>query len=256
MKCKNIITRKSMLYKTGVEYGDYTVNYIQGCSHGCNYPCYAFAMAKRFGTVKTYEDWINPCIVSNTIELLKIELPKYKKDIKNVQLCFTTDPFMYGYNDIKKLSIDVINLINKYNIPCHILTKGVLPKELLNTSKNNMFGITLVSLSEEFRQKYEPGSATYSDRINSLKKLHDAGFKTWVSIEPYPTPNIIEQDVMEILNKVSFVDKVIFGRLHYNKKVSQYKDYKRFYNNCANIVIDYCNKNKIDYHIKEKTITE
>ena len=61
---------------------------------------------------------------------------------------------------------------------------------------------------------------------------------------------------MEILNKVSFVDKVIFGRLHYNKKVSQYKDYKRFYNNCANIVIDYCNKNKIDYHIKEKTITE
>ena len=136
------------------------------------------------------------------------------------------------------------------------MTKGVLPKELLNTSKNNMFGITLVSLSEEFRQKYEPGSATYSDRINSLKKLHDAGFKTWVSIEPYPTPNIIEQDVMEILNKVSFVDKVIFGRLHYNKKVSQYKDYKRFYNNCANIVIDYCNKNKIDYHIKEKTITE
>ena len=256
MKCKNIITRKSMLYKTGVEYGDYTVNYIQGCSHGCNYPCYAFAMAKRFGTVKTYEDWINPCIVSNTIELLKIELPKYKKDIKNVQLCFTTDPFMYGYNDIKKLSIDVINLINKYNIPCHIFTKGVLQKELLNTSKNNMFGITLVSLSEEFRQKYEPGSATYSDRINSLKKLHDAGFKTWVSIEPYPTPNIIEQDVMEILNKVSFVDKVIFGRLHYNKKVSQYKDYKRFYNNCANIVIDYCNKNKIDYHIKEKTITE
>ena len=256
MKCKNMITRKSMLYKTGVEYGDYTVNYIQGCSHGCNYPCYAFAMAKRFGTVKTYEDWINPCIVSNTIELLKIELPKYKKDIKNVQLCFTTDPFMYGYNDIKKLSIDVINLINKYNIPCHILTKGVLPKELLNTSKNNMFGITLVSLSEEFRQKYEPGSATYSDRINSLKKLHDAGFKTWVSIEPYPTPNIIEQDMMEILNKVSFVDKVIFGRLHYNKKVSQYKDYKRFYNNCANIVIDYCNKNKIDYHIKEKTITE
>ena len=256
MKCKNMITRKSMLYKTGVEYGDYTVNYIQGCSHGCNYPCYAFAMAKRFGTVKTYEDWINPCIVSNTIELLKIELPKYKKDIKNVQLCFTTDPFMYGYNDIKKLSIDVINLINKYNIPCHILTKGVLPKELLNTSKNNMFGITLVSLSEEFRQKYEPGSATYSDRINSLKKLHDAGFKTWVSIEPYPTPNIIEQDMMEILNKVSFVDKVIFGRLHYNKKVSQYKDYKRFYNNCANIVIDYCNKNKIDYNIKEKTITE
>lgn len=29
------ITRKSMLYKTGVEYGDYTMNHVLGCSHGC-----------------------------------------------------------------------------------------------------------------------------------------------------------------------------------------------------------------------------
>lgn len=256
MKCNNIIIRKSMLYKTGVEYGDYTVNYVQGCSHGCKFPCYAFAMAKRFGKVKNYEEWINPYIVSNTIELLKKELPKYKNDIKNVHLCFTTDPFMYGYEDIKKLSLEVINLINKYNIPCHILTKGVLPEELILTSKKNMFGITLVSLDDNFRKEYEPGSATYEERINSLKKIHDAGFKTWVSIEPYPTPNIIEQDLIKLLNEVSFVDKIIFGRLHYNKMVSQFTDYKKFYNDCADIVMDFCNKNKIRYHIKEKTITK
>ena len=47
-------TRKSMLYKTGVEYGDYTINHIHGCAHGCKYPCYAMSMAKRFGKVKTY----------------------------------------------------------------------------------------------------------------------------------------------------------------------------------------------------------
>ena len=99
------IKRKSMLYKTGVEYGDFTVNYIQGCTHGCKYPCYAFAMAKRFGTVKTYEEWINPKIVENTIELLQEELPKYASKIKNVQLCFTTDPFMYGYSEIQQMSI-------------------------------------------------------------------------------------------------------------------------------------------------------
>ena len=70
MKCKEIIERKSMLYKTNVEYGDYTVNYIQGCSHGCTFPCYAFTMAKRFGTVKTYTEWLEPRIVINTIDLL------------------------------------------------------------------------------------------------------------------------------------------------------------------------------------------
>lgn len=30
------IKRQSMLYKTGVEYGDYTLNHVQGCAHGAN----------------------------------------------------------------------------------------------------------------------------------------------------------------------------------------------------------------------------
>ena len=49
MNCKESMERKSLLYKTGVEYGDYTINHVQGCSHGCMYPCYAFMMARRFG---------------------------------------------------------------------------------------------------------------------------------------------------------------------------------------------------------------
>ena len=39
--CKENIERKSLLYKTDVEYGDYSLNHIQGCSHGCKYPCFA-----------------------------------------------------------------------------------------------------------------------------------------------------------------------------------------------------------------------
>lgn len=47
-KIMKTIIRKTMLYKTGVEYGDYTVNHVQGCSHGCKYPCYAMMLAKRY----------------------------------------------------------------------------------------------------------------------------------------------------------------------------------------------------------------
>lgn len=253
--CEKLIERKTMLYKTGVEYGDYTVNYVQGCSHGCNFPCYAFAMAKRFGVVKTYDEWVKPVLVSNTMDLLKKELPKLKNKINNVQLCFTTDPFMYDYFDIKQLSLEVIHLINEFDIPCHILTKGILPDELLMTSKNNWYGITLVSLKEEFRKKYEPGTANYYDRIESLKKMHDNGYYTWVSIEPYPTPNIVKQNLIDILEKIKFVDKIIFGRLHYNKLVSEFDNYKEFYNECANFVIEYCNKRNIEVYIKEKTIS-
>ena len=249
------IERKSLIYKTGVEYGDYTINIAEGCAHGCKYPCYAMMMAKRFGKVKTYEDWCEPKIVCNALELLDKELPKMKDDIKSIQLCFTTDPFMYNYPEISNLSLKCIEKINKYNIPCTVLTKGILPKELAKLSKNNEYGITLISLNEDFRKEMEPGSSPYKDRINALKYLHNKGYKTWVSIEPYPTPNFIEQDLGEILKTISFVDKIIFGRLNYNAKVSQYNDYKNFFNNMANIVINYCKVNNKLYHIKEGTIS-
>ncbi len=249
------IKRKSLLYKTGVEYGDYTINIAEGCSHGCKYPCYAMMMAKRFGKVKTYDDWCSPKIVSNALELLDKEIPKYKYIIKSVQLCFTTDPFMYNYPEISSLSIKCIEKLNSNGIKCTALTKGILPYELANMSKENEYGITLISLNEDFRKEMEPGSAPYKERIQALKALHDKGCKTWVSIEPYPTPNFIEQSLIEILNEINFVDKIIFGRLNYNAKVSQYKDYKNFFNRKAQEVIDFCKKNNKQYHIKDGTIT-
>ena len=249
------IKRKSLLYKTGVEYGDYTINIAEGCSHGCKYPCYAMMMAKRFAKAKTYEDWCLPKIVSNALELLDKEIPKYKHMIKSVQLCFTTDPFMYNYPEITSLSIKCIKKLNTNGIKCIALTKGILPAELANLSKDNEYGITLISLNEAFRKEMEPGSAPYKERIKALKYLHDNGCKTWVSIEPYPTPNFIEQNLVEILNELDFVDKIIFGRLNYNAKVSQYKDYKNFFNERAQEVIDFCKKHNKLYHIKDGTIT-
>ncbi len=250
------ITRKSMLYETGVEYGDYTMNHVLGCSHGCTYPCYAFLMKKRFGMVKTYEEWLQPYLVENTLELLDKEIPRLKDKIKSVQLCFTTDPFMMGYQEIKKMSLKSIKKLNDNGIKCVVLTKGILPKELANFSKENEYGITLISLSEKYRKKAEPGASSYVERIKALEHLHNQGCKTWVSIEPYPTPNLIEQDLNEILNRISFVDRIIFGRTNYCKAVSAYKDNKEFYNKCAERVMSFCGDHNIAFHIKKGTIRE
>ena len=250
------IKRKSLLYKTGVEYGDYTINHVQGCAHGCLYPCYAMMNAKRFGQAKTYEDWCEPKLVENTIELLNTEIPKLKNKIKSVQLCFTTDPFMYGFPEVAEMSIKAISLLNNNGIKCTALTKGILPIELASLSKENEYDITIISLNEAFRKEIEPKAASYQDRIASLRALHNAGCKTWVSIEPYPTPNFVKQDIQDILEAVSFTDRIIFGRLHYNKKVSEYKNYKKFFNETANTVINYCKSHNIAYHIKTGTITE
>ena len=47
---------------------------------------------------------------------------------------------------------------------------------------------------------------------------------------------------------------IVFGRLHYNKLVSSFTGYQDFYNECGETVINYCSKNKINYHIKKGTI--
>ena len=249
------ITRKTMLYKTGVEYGDYTMNHVLGCAHGCKYPCYAYMMKKRFGEVSSYEDWLEPRIVSNTLELLDEEIPRLKDKIQSVQLCFTTDPFMYNYQEIATMSIAAIRKLNSSNIKCTVLTKGILPIELAECSLDNEYGITLISLDEEYRKRMEPGSAPYTERIQALRALSERGCKTWVSIEPYPTPNLIEQDLSMILESVAFSDRIIFGRTNYSKEVSAYKKHKEFYNRCAKQVIEFCNKRGIAYHIKDGTIT-
>ncbi len=249
------ITRKTMLYKTGVEYGDYTMNHVLGCSHGCLYPCYAFLMAKRFGKAATYEAWCNPKLVSNTLEILDREIPSLKARIESVQLCFTTDPFMYGYDEVGTMSMAAIKKLNAAGIRCTILTKGLLPIELAEQSDKNEYGITLISLDEDFRTRIEPGAASYAERIAALKALSERGCKTWVSIEPYPTPNFIQQDLMALLEAVLFANRIIFGRTNYNKEISTFTEHRAFYNEQANIVVRFCKECGIAYHIKKGTMT-
>ncbi|MBI4652557.1 radical SAM protein [Candidatus Desantisbacteria bacterium] len=250
------IIRKSLLYKSEVEYADFCLNHVEGCSHGCKYPCYAFMMKKRCGIVKTYEEWCQPKIVSNALDLLDKEIPKYKNKINYVHLCFSTDPFMYEQDHVSDLSLKIIDKLNRNKIRCTVLTKGIFPEELGKRngfSINNEYGITLVSLDEDFRKEYEPNTSNFKDRISSLKYLHKKGFKTWVSMEPYPTPNFIKQNFIEILKSISFVDKIIFGKLNYNAKASEFKHAKEFYNELSSVVIKFCMKNKINYHIKQGT---
>jgi len=223
-------------------------------------------MAKRFGWVKNYSDWRKPRIVKNAMQLLEKEIRQYKNQINFVHLCFMTDPFMYDSKlknlvpEIKNLTMDIIKKLNEHDIKVTTLTKGFYPEEILKQqhllNKDNEYGITLVSLDNKFQDTYEPHSAPHEERISSLKKLADAGLKTWVSMEPYPTPNIVKQDLSRILDKISFVNKIIFGKMNYNVKSSSFEDRKGFYQNRADEITSFCEINGMKLHIKYGTEKE
>ncbi len=257
--------RKSLLYESKVEYGGWTINHVQGCAHGCRYPCYAMMLAKRTGRVKSYEEWCRPRVVENALELLDAELLRFATRIDSVHLCFTTDPFMYDAEmggpvaEIVYLTTRIIECLNERGIRVTMLTKGVYPDDFVertrSLSPHNQYGLSLVSLSEDFRSQWEPGSAPLAARIASARRLAQAGQRTWASIEPYPTPNIDQssENVGPLLKAISFVDSIVFGRWNYSRLVSSFPESKGHYERIARSVASWCDSHGKALHIKKGT---
>lgn len=242
------IRRKTLLYKSRISEVGHCVTHALGCSHGCRYPCHAFLIAQRHGRVPSYEAWRVPKLVENAPELLERDLKRFAGKLDFVSFSLATDPFMQGYPEVGAMTLRLIERINAAGIPCRILTKGLLPAELADARfhPGNEYGISLVSLNERFREQWEPGATPYAQRIAALKALHDAGRATWVHMEPYPTPNLVQQDVRDVLEAVSFTDDINFGRLNYNPLARQCVFPDRFYKTAGDTVRAFCAEHGIE----------
>ena len=262
------IRRKSLLYRSGL--GFWCINHVLGCAHSCRYPCYAYLMAKHYGRTRDWSDWRRPRLVENAVELLERELATkgsktracapesrahagsgtltgQRAHVDDVHLCLTTDPFMMGYPEVSALSLALVERMNARDVRASVLTKGILPSELAGPrfNRRNTLGISLVSLDEGFRRRFEPGAAPYVERIAALERLHAAGCRTLVHIEPYPTPNIVRQDVEPLLEAVAFVDELYFGGWNYSSLPGASRDPDGFYRSQGHIVRAFCEQHNI-----------
>ncbi len=59
----------------------------------------------------------------------------------------------------------------------------------------------------------------------------------------------------DILDKVSFADKIVFGRLNYSAKIKAFPHARECYNSQAKAVVNFCKGDKIKYYIKEGTVS-
>ncbi len=106
-----------------------------------------------------------------------------------------------------------------------------------------------MSLDEGFRTRFEPGAAPYRERIAGLARLHAAGCRTLVHIEPYPTPNIVQQEIGPLLEAVAFVDELYFGGWNYSSLPGESAERERFYREQARTVRAFCQR----HHIRRTT---
>lgn len=169
------------------EYSYWACNFYKGCSNGCTY-CYLKkgVLAHVMGGDKPE---LKSCFKDerNAIEVFENEI---RQNIDSLQknglfFTFTSDPCLKETID---LTFKAIKRCHRHNIPVKILTKNSwfideliywdqifldFKKELIS------FGFTLTG-----HDILEPGASTNAERIVAMQKLHEAGFKTFASIEP------------------------------------------------------------------------
>jgi len=206
-------------------------NLAWGCPNACDY-CYVPYTKK--GEIRFPKQ--------HPVELVRKQL-KDGLNPKRVFLCFATDPFIYC-NRI--LTTDLIDIMSEKKILIATLSKVSTP---INKYEKLRVGMTIVSDSDGFSKKFEPKALPNSERIEQLKNCHKHGYYTWISLEPYPTPNKFKQSLVKLLSKIDFVDFVIFGKWNYDKTTNN----KEFYSKMVQIFDRYCEQQGIRHFVKSET---
>ena len=225
------------------EYSELAASLYRGCDHGCTY-CYAPS-----ATFKKREDFLKPNVRKDVIEKFEKDAIALEKLDENryILLSFTTDP--YQHLDVKeKLTRKAIRILHEHGLKVTILTKGGNRSErdfdlLAARPDLSQYGTTLVFTDEELRSEMEPFAAPTCERIESLKKAHESGIPTFVSLEPVWTA----EQTLELIDLThKFVDLYKVGKLNYNKQQKNV-DWGQF----KNEVIDKLKGYKKEYYIKK-----
>lgn len=175
------------------EYAKWACNLFVGCSNNCSY-CYckrgvlAHAMGGSVATLK--KCFRDP---EHALQVFIKELEANLSELRESSLFFTfsSDP-MIGETAFLHWSC-IIEAV-KRGVRCQVLTKnaqfpldpkmGDLFLEVGNSARDMIaWGFTLTGCDE-----LEPGASPNEERINAMRQLHSAGFRTFASLEPVVDP--------------------------------------------------------------------
>ena len=222
MKIKEI-KAKSIITPSGLPESDFVLNPYVGCMHGCIY-CYARFM-KRF--TNHHEPW-------GTFVDIKINAPdlvpdtKYKNKYagKSLSIASVTD----AYQPIEaryKLMREILPRLIPLQPSLCIMTKSdliVRDIDLLKKFKDIAAGVSLTLLNDNIRKEVEPLASSVERRIGAVKKLKEAGIRTFVFISPM-FPYLT--DWKQIIRRTkSFVDEFWFENL--NVRATNWPDIKKW----------------------------
>lgn len=222
------------------EYSKLATNPYRGCGHACAY-CYVPNVIR----MKRPDFDATATPRPEFLKKLEKDAEKYREMgiVEQVMMSFTTDP--YNPHD-RSLTRPTIELLQAYGLGVCTLTKGgarALPDLPLFRPTRDAFASTLTSLDDAFSLKWERGAALPGDRIDTLRRFHEAGIFTWVSLEPVLD---VEATLQIIRETHGFVNLFKIGRVNYIglTKTTDWEDF-------TYRVIDLVHELGADHYIKQ-----
>lgn len=227
-----------------LEYSDLACNLYLGCSHGCKY-CFAPACMRT-----SMDNWhSNPHARKNIIAEFKKDAAKLSStgDQRPILFSFLSDPYQ-PLEASQHLTRQALEIVDNLKLRCKILTKGkpeiITPDLPLIAHAGVELGVTLSFTNDNSRQEWEPYAASVEERISIIKKAHELGIKTWVSMEPVIIPGEA-LDLLQIL--MPYVDLWKIGKLNHYKQIEKDIDWIKFREKAKAIL----NKHSANYYIKK-----
>ncbi|AKI97655.1 SPL family radical SAM protein [Kosmotoga pacifica] len=207
-------TIKNPITKSKIPVADYAINPYVGCTMGCKY-CFAqFIGAFKYkGGTWGRDVWIR----RNIPEILPRSLSKIS--LGRFFLSSSCD----SYQHIEKkteLTREILKILISRWTPIFIMTKSNLilrDIDLLKKSNDLLVNITITTDSESVRKTLEPGASSIEDRLETVRRLKEAGINTGVFVGP-----VLPMNPEKLALKLkSIVDRVHLDPLNYPHQVSK-----------------------------------
>src|SRR5712691_3940061 len=197
-------TRKIITRNDSPDIGfDRSINPYRGCEHGCVY-CYARPTHAYLGLSPGLDFESKLFVKPEAAELLERELSVPGYQPKVIAIGTNTDPYQPIERRYKVMR-RILEVLDRAGHPVGIVTKSALVLRdldiLASMAKRNLVKVVLsvTTLDARIARTMEPRAATPLRRLETLRRLSDAGVPTSVMVAPV-IPALNDAEIERILD--------------------------------------------------------
>ena len=181
---------------------DSSMNPYKGCEHGCIY-CYARPTHCYLGHSAGLDFETKLYAKPNAAALLERELKKPGYKPETIVIGGNTDPYQPIERE-RRITRSILEVMSTTNHPLGIITKSALVARDIDIlgpmAEKNLarVAVSITTLDRHVARAMEPRAATPSKRLDTVRRLADAGIPVTVMVAPI-VPGLTDHEIEPIL---------------------------------------------------------